>query len=664
MIGASEGDGRMTPLFKRFLAGWLALGLFGAAIGVGGAPARAATGPWVENDQGSLRLLAARDDAGETADLRLGLHFKLKPGWKIYWRSPGDAGYPPTVDWSGSRNLAQAEIAWPVPHRFSLFGLETFGYGGEVVLPIEARLEAPGAPVAVRAEVEYLVCSEICVPQQAALSLDMGTGPGAPSPDGFLIDTYMERVPGRGAERGLNIESVLLTGTVEAPEIQVTARSERPFDAPDVLVEAPPGFAFVKPTVALSADRRGATLRVPTIVTGEGVLEGKRMTVTVTDGKRGIERPVVARFGAVPAGGGGIARLLGFVGLALIGGLILNLMPCVLPVLSIKLLAVVKQGGRGRAKVRAGFLASAAGIVASFLVLAGAAVALKAAGLSVGWGIQFQQPLFLAAMALMMTLFACSLFGFFTIPLPGWARRLVLAGTAPGGAREGADHGLLAHFLTGALATLMATPCSAPFLGTAVGFALARGPGEILAIFTALGVGLAAPYLVIAAAPSLATRLPRPGPWMIKLRRALGVALAGTALWLVSILAIQVSLPAALGAGGLLTGMGLLLGLRHVTPTRRLATSSLAAILALAAVALPAGMAERPGAAPLATDDRGQATDGLWQPLDIPAIRKLVAEGRVVFVDVTAEWCITCQVNKKLVLDRDQVIERLRDAKA
>src|SRR3546814_13762669 len=232
-------------------------------------------------------------------------------------------------------------------------------------------------------------------------------------------------------------------------------------------------------------------------------LDGAPLTITVTDGARGVETAVVARFLTPPAAD--LATLAGILGIALLGGLILNLMPCVLPVLSLKLLSVVQQGGRARSAVRASFLASAAGIVFSFLVLAGLAVGLKAAGLAVGWGIQFQQPLFLSSLAVVMALFAYNLLGLFEVPLPGFVGRLAAIGSAEG-EPHGPSHSLGGSFATGVLATLLATPCSAPFLGTSVGFALSRGAIEIFLIFTALGLGLALPYLLVAAVPRLVAR--------------------------------------------------------------------------------------------------------------------------------------------------------------
>lgn len=623
--------------------------------------ARAAAGPWADQEQAKLRLVAAGQAAGTTDSLSFGLQFQLQPGWKIYWRSPGDAGYPPTVDWSDSQNLAEASLAWPVPHRFSLFGLETFGYSDEVVFPIKARVERPGQPVILRAKVGYLTCNEICIPRDAELTLALPAGSAGPSPEGFLIDSYRTRVPGDGSNVGLSLDRAVLTGSLEAPVLQVTARSDIAFGEPDIMIEAPPGFFFGKPEISFADNRKTAVLR--TARTGaptEWVLEGKRLTLTVTDGVRAMEQEVIARFATPPMTGTGGAALIAILGFALLGGLILNLMPCVLPVLSIKLLSVVKHGGRATGEVRASFLASAAGILTAFMVLAAIAVALKAFGLTVGWGIQFQQPLFLSTMALVITLFACNLFGFFEIPLPGWVQRLASIGVAGGPGHAYLERSLAGHFLTGALATLLATPCSAPFLGTAVGFALARGPSEIFLIFAMLGLGLALPYLLIAAVPALASRLPRPGPWMITLKRILGLALIGTAIWLLSVLAAQVGLAPALGVGALLAGLGLVIGiLRGRTSERRMAASALAGLLALAAVTLPAAFPARQGAA-LTNGSGSKIVAGEeWVPLNPGLIPALIAEGKVVFVDVTADWCLTCQVNKSLVLDKDSVRDRL-----
>ncbi len=609
-----------------------------ALLVCGAAPAWAAAGDWAANEEARTRLIAASGAVGAAQQLSAGLEFELSDGWKTYWRSPGDAGFPVSADWSASENVAAVEFGWPVPHRFSLFGLETFGYAERVVFPLSVTPEVPGAPVRLAASVDYLVCAEVCIPHSAEVDLTLPAGPQTPAREAFLIERFRSQLPSESS--GLALESAVLAGD----RLEVRLASALPLSDPDVLVEAPRGWSFGPPDKTIAEDGRSALLSLP-------VIEGKRtdaplvgtpVTLTLTDVNRGLERAVTL---APPAAGAletapralPQTGLLAALGLAVLGGLILNLMPCVLPVLSIKLLSAVGHGGRARGPVRLSFLASAAGILFSFLVLAGGAIALQATGVALGWGIQFQQPVFLAAMAAVVTLFACNLFGFFEIPLPGWLS---------GAARLGDDHSLGGHFVTGAFATLLATPCSAPFLGTAVGFALSRGPLEILAIFAALGVGLALPYLLIAAAPGLATALPRPGPWMVTLRRILGLALVGTAVWLLSVLAVQLGLTAALLLGGLLAALGALFYARHrgwlgALPTRAGAGVVVAAGLALAAVG---------GGGPTGQVRSADAAYD-WVPLDEAAIAGHVAAGRVVFVDVTAEWCITCQVNKTLVLD-------------
>ncbi len=642
-----EGDG---PMRSRFAG--LALTFFAGLIPAlsPAAPALAAAGDWAETDQGRVRLISAAQGVAADGRLDLGLQFQLEPGWKIYWRSPGDAGYPPQLDWAESRNLADPALSWPVPERFSLFGLETFGYGDEVILPIAARAADPGQGVELAAKLDFLVCDEICVPQEAELALTLPSGPAATSSHGVLIETYRRLVPGQGAEAGLGLESVGLTGDLENSVVEARATSETAFDAPDLLVEGPPAFSYGKPEVALEDEGRSALIRVPVLSRSgaRSVIEGKPLTVTLIDGRRGLETTVIARFAEGAAPPFDLTALAVILGLAFIGGLILNVMPCVLPVLSLKLLSVVSHGGGERQAVRRGFLASAAGILASFLALALLVLGLKGAGMAVGWGIQFQQPLFLVALVLVLTLFAWNLFGLFEFHLP----------RALGGlGAQGDDKSLAGSFWTGALATLLATPCSAPYLGTAVGFALARGPLEIVAVFLALGLGMALPYVLVAAVPSLATRLPRPGPWMLWVKRVMGLALLGTAVWLLDVLWRESGLAAALAVAvmALATAPVLWLDLR-----RKLAPGvATAAILGLALAAFISPPILGNPAAP-----RFAGGAGDWRPLETVRIAGLVAQGKVVFVDVTADWCITCQYNKVRVLDDNRVVDRLEAAGA
>jgi suppressor for copper-sensitivity B len=613
--------------------------------------AEIASSDTVETDHTTVRLIAASEGVGEATSLMFGLHFTLKPGWKVYWRSPGDAGYPPSIDWAGSQNLGQPDMQWPAPHRFSVLGLETLGYKNEVVYPIAISPATPGQPVNAIANVDYLTCNDICVPYQTKLTLNLPSGPARPSEFAHLINRFAVQVPGDGAAHGLSLDTLEVLGKGKNTLLRVTASAKTPFAEPDAFFEGPDVLAFDRPRIELKNNAMKAVLTAKIYgvedLENPGDLLGRELKVTLSDGERFAERPLKITRGKDGAGEFSFALIIA---LAVLGGLILNLMPCVLPVLSIKLLSIVGHGGGEKRQVRASFIASAAGIIFAFLMLAMALVILKSAGMSIGWGIQFQQPWFLIAMTLIITLFACNLWGLYEFRLPYWMSDL--------DERTSHVHGLGGHFLTGCFATLLATPCSAPFLGTAVGFALARDAADIFAVFAALGFGLALPYLLVALFPGLATRLPRPGQWMITLRKIMGFALAATGLWLLSVLSTAIGPAVGLGVGVLMVCIIVALYLGHRTDKLWQVGGSSVALLALLAFAAPSILPnDAPGARVLDKDPRFL---NLWQPFDVDAIPALVADGKTVFVDVTADWCLTCQVNKAFVLAEDDMMKRLQ----
>ncbi|HEX2255058.1 MAG TPA: thioredoxin family protein [Thermoanaerobaculia bacterium] len=340
------------------------------------------------------------------------------------------------------------------------------------------------------------------------------------------------------------------------------------------------------------------------------------------------------------AGFPGVGRLALMLLLGVVGGLILNVMPCVLPVLSLKVFGLVKAAGVGRREVVVGSLATTAGILASFWALALFAVGARAAGAAVGWGVQFQQPGFVTFLAVVVVLFCLNLWGLFEIPLPGRLATL-------GGGGAGGDQGLAGHFGSGLFATLMATPCSAPFLGTAVGFALAQSWPVILAIFTAVGLGMALPYLALAVAPGAARLLPKPGAWMETLKKVMGFFLAAAAVWLLYVLAGQVS-PERLAAIELgLLALALFVWARsRVTRRGVLRHATAAGVVGAAALAMVLAV----GAGTVA---RASVNAKLvpWVEFDRGAAEQMAADGQLVFVDVTADWCFTCKTNERLVLE-------------
>lgn len=615
----------------------------------GAAMAAPVASDWVDEEQTSVRLIAATDGLGSDGTVRAGIEFQMKPGWKVYWRSPGDAGFPPIPDFTGSENATPSALSWPAPHRFSVLGLETLGYKDTVVLPFTVRADDPTKPATIKAQVRYLTCNDICIPYEAALSMTVPPGGQQLTPLAHTINKFVSQVPEPGDPTRLDLAALTTETSGETVSLVANLVSALPLNKPDLFVESATDYTFGAPEVRLGADGTQATLRVgvhgykasaPDIV---AALTKAPLTLTIVDDQRAVEVQRTPSVGTqqqdVPSAGPAILTMLAF---AFLGGLILNLMPCVLPVLSIKLMGAIKLGGGQTCDIRIGFLASAAGIVFGFAILAAAMIALKTAGAGIGWGIQFQQPWFLIAMALTVTLFACNMWGLFEFRLPGAVADAALAGSK--------RDGHVGHFLQGIFATLLATPCSAPFLGTAVAFALSRGASEIAAIFAMLGIGLATPYLLVAAFPRLAAILPKPGPWMNVLRVVLGVALLGTAAWLAYVLAGVTTQTVGIVTAAALALLILWFAIRKSMWT---AAPQLTAPLVVLLAAVPLAYAYQ--AAPEARSEKATATVIDWQPLDLARIDTLVADGKTVFVDVTADWCITCAVNKRLVLETDAI---------
>lgn len=572
--------------------------------------------------------------------LSLGLDLQLAEGWKAYWRSPGEVGLPPQISWEGSKNLASAEILWPAPERFTAFGIENFGYYDRVVLPVKAMLETAGEAVDLKAQVTLLTCSDICVPHDFTLNLSMPAGVGIDLRAGDLITEYADKVPLDPEASDIVIETAVITDDA----LYLTASSPNRFSTPDVFPEMGSGFTFGAPDIRTNSAKTEVWAKLPLFARDDIV---PAVQVTLTDGPRAVTAtpawsqqipdPPFRLTASLPD----LAQVLAIAAFALLGGLILNVMPCVLPVLSIKLTSVLNHGDKPAREVRNGFLMSALGVLVFMWVLATAILLLQSIGITVGWGLQFQSPVFLTIMFLVLAVFAANLFGFFDISLPsGLQTRL---------ARSSGREGYAGDFATGAFAAVLATPCSAPFLGTAVAFALTGRPLDVFVVFSALGLGLALPYLIFAWKPGLVRMMPKPGKWMVFIKWILGVLLAGTALWLLWVLKGVAGLEASL----IVLGLALVFVLLATVPLpgsyTRLATLTGIAIF---------GLAITSSFAPSAT---AKALDQDWVAFDRSEIPRLVSQGKTVFVDVTADWCLTCKANKALVLDRAPVSVRFQD---
>jgi suppressor for copper-sensitivity B len=618
-------------------------------------PAYAAATIWIGDSSASVRLITAVPATGSAGQIDAALQIRLAPGWHAYWRSPGDAGIPTSLDWSGSQNLQSGQLYWPAPKRFLLDGLVTQGYGNGVILPIGVTLEQVDKPVLLHALVHYSACKNICIPYTALLTLLLPAGIATPDAESPLIAQAWITVPGGLSEAGMSLSSVVVSKALDNSsgsilsvvlETGMTALSR-----PDIFVEGIFGSTPGAPKIQFDQSNHHAIMSVFLPRQNVDSVTGKTLNFTLENGAH------TASFTATPVPGP-LPRLdiwsnaFPILLSALLGGLILNVMPCVLPVLSLKLFGIAKAKDGDQTQFRRNLLATAAGVMSSFIVIAFALILLKAAGAAIGWGIQFQQPWFLGFLAVLTTLFAANLWEWLAIPTLRFSGKALPISEKP--------HSKMSAFTTGALATILATSCTAPFLGTAVGFALAGDPLTIFGIFLALGFGMAMPYLAIAARPGLLRWVPKPGAWMLKIRMLLGFALLGTAIWLISIIAAVVSLRAALVIGTILSAILFLLFIRRlgvsVRPSFRQMMSALVIGFSALAVFVPIMMqAATPN---VSNYDASQA--GIWQPFDQTKIAGLLGQHKLVIVDVTAAWCLICKINALTILDRDPVAAQLR----
>jgi len=644
--------------------------------------------PGAGQNRVQVELLAETTTArpGEAFDALL--RMRIAPGWHTYWMNPGDSGLPTTLEWRLPPDVTAGPLAWPVPMRLPVGPLMNYGYETEVLLPV--RISVPAGftdPVLqVSAQADWLVCKDVCIPESAPVGFTLPVAPIAALPDPRTAPLF---VAARAAlPAGPNgLAGWTTTARVSGTVLQIALRAPEGVAAPAGEVyffNATEGQVAHAAAQTVARHRDGLLIQVPLQtqpVTPVDRLDG----LLVAAAGFGPERPSAAAIGAtlsttlpdlgpllattlVPAAAlPGTTRLappsapLGLLLallLALAGGVILNLMPCVFPVLSLKAMAIVGQARSDPRGLRVNGLAFGAGVLLSFWALAGTLIALRAGGEQVGWGFQLQSPAFVAAMAVLFTLLALNLAGVFEVG----SRVAALAGSMP------ERKGPAGSFFTGVLAVAVAAPCTAPFMGAALGYALAQPAAHALAVFGALAVGMALPYLLLSFIPALARSLPRPGAWMVTFRQAMVFPLLATVAWLAWVLGLQAGNDAVFGllAGLVLVALAAWLYGRYAVPAASPRTRATAVIASLV-IALAGGYTAWPAQADSPIDrvaGGGVARDAdtdAWQPWSADRVAELRAEGRPVFIDFTAAWCVTCQANKQLVLDTRAVRRAFAD---
>jgi thiol:disulfide interchange protein/DsbC/DsbD-like thiol-disulfide interchange protein len=677
---------------------------------LGAVSAAAAPGAVVKTDQVRAELVAhAPEGVAPGKPLWLGLRLEHAPQWHTYWKNPGDSGLATTLQWTLPAGFAAGEIAWPTPRPLPVGPLMNFGYEGTLLLPVAVTVPASfaGDALAVTLRADWLVCREVCIPEggdfalqvpaRAAISLHAALFEGARAQQPRALP------PVQGSAR---VDGDALVVRVAGIPADLAGRALRllPELAGVIDNAAPPQARWEGSTwearVPLSAQRSespAALAAVLVLDTSAGTATGTALSKASTAAPPGLQLalPVSGAWPAaavspvapvgMPAGPSSAAiaptdaaavalSLL----LAFLGGALLNLMPCVFPVLSLKVLGLAAHGahavntanrantphgasgGDARAPRRAllaGGVAYTGGVVVSFVVLAGLLLALRAGGEQLGWGFQLQSPAFVAALAALFTLIGLNLAGLFEFGsvLPGSLAALR------------ARHPVADSALTGVLAVAVASPCTAPFMGASLGLAVTLPAPQALAIFAALGLGMASPYLLACLWPGLARRLPRPGVWMARFKVLMAFPMFATVIWLVWVLGQQAGIDAVAGVLGVLLALAFAawalgtpgFGRRARVGFGAVAVGVLGLALAWALPGLrpttPAALTAAAGAGSTESASR-ESADGRWQAWSPEREREALAQGRPVFVDYTAAWCVTCQFNKRTALADAQVL--------
>ena len=569
---------------------------------------------------------------------QVGLLLEMEPGWHTYWEYSGDSGLPTTVDWSLPSGFVASPIEWPVPEaRVEPGDIQVYAYSGRVLLltTITPPPDLSGT-VTLRAAASWLVCEEICVPGDAKLELSLPVGKSAAPANAALFEEFRSRLPSKEAppfdlvwKRTGDVLALQVKGAPAATPLALFPLPAKnqivghpTFEAPDTMtIKAASPFTGV-----LSAGEGPARRAwfVSDTASSEPVITSQSSTLSLW-----------------------VALFYGF-----LGGLILNLMPCVLPVISLKIFGFIKQAGDSRRSIFLHGLAFATGIFVWFLGLAAVIIALKSGGAEVTWAFQFQNPWFNVVIGSVVFIFALNLAGVFEFVLPGRASNAMES--------SGSTSGLAGSFFQGVFATLLATPCTAPFLGSALGFAFSQSTTVILAMFTAVASGMALPYLILSASPGWLKFLPRPGVWMERLKQFMAFPLFATLVWILSILGGQ------RGTDGVIWFCAFLLCLAFACwllgsfcgPLAPRAKQTIALIIILATVGLGGWyfLGEKFAHVGLETMDRIA-----WVPFSKARVEEELAAGRSVFVDFTADWCITCKFNERTAIDTPVIRALLKE---
>ena len=588
---------------------------------------------WAVGETSKLRLISPYSQ-NSSKNITIGLEYQMQPGWKTYWKSPGDGGFAQNISWENSSNISDVKILWPTPIKFEILGLTSLGYQDNVTFPLEIEIENEFQDINLDLHVNYLICKEICIPGDARIFLDIPAGEKKINDNYFDVEQALSKLPEKDFSRTYlkNINANVLEGE-NLSTIRLQIESEKIFFNPEIFLHTPFGLPVVQHTISYSANNK--------LITAEFDFNKKLISedsfpleVVLKDVNHNFEHLLSAQI-TKDISNSTMNTFIFYILISLLAGLILNVMPCVFPILSIKLMSVftVDQG-----TARVSFLTVALGIVSSFFLLGICFLVLQYFNFSIAWGMQFQKPYFLIFITLIIFLFMMNMFGQFQINLPQNFSNIAFAGLG--------NKSFFKDFFNGFFATLMATPCSAPFVGTAITAAFTQNYITGMSIFLFMGIGMASPYLLIALFPKLVNFLPKPGIWMIYVKYFLGLLLLATVVWLSNILLNFFNIYFLVISLFVL----IVITYRRKFPLFKNTITIASIIFIFFSTSLQ-----------IFQQHSSSAEEKDWVSFFTVDIDQLVAQDKIIFLDITADWCATCQFNKINVLNSDNIIKQFKE---
>ena len=591
---------------------------------------------WSVSETSKLRLISPYSQ-NDAKNLLIGLEYEMEPGWKTYWKSPGDGGFAQSISWENSTNVQNVSIQWPTPIEFEILGLTSLGYQNDVIFPLDIELEDESKNTFLNLHVNFLICKEVCIPGDATLFLEIPSGKKKLTDNYFNLEKALSLLP----EEDFNssyIKEINLKNFSDNQNstLQLEFKSDKVFYNPKIFLHSPFGLPVVKNSIIYSNDNKKITTDFNF---DKNLISEKKfpLEIIIKDKNHNFKQVLDVQMQDQSLTLDTNPTYSYYILISLIAGLILNVMPCVFPVLSIKLMSVFSSE---KHNTRVSFITTALGIITSFVLLGLIFLFLQYFNMSIAWGMQFQNSYFLIFITLVMFLFMMNMFGQFEIILPSQLNNLSIL--------DNSNNKYLKDFFNGFFATLMATPCSAPFVGTAITAAFTQSYAIGISIFLFMGIGMSLPYLIIASFPKLINFLPKPGKWMVYIKYILGFLLLATVLWLLNILSNFFNIYFLT----LLIIFFLVLSYRQKISFQRNVVTILVLFFIFSLSSFKVFQQN------IIIDNEKD-----WLNFFDVEIDQLIKNKELVFLDITADWCATCQFNKLNVLNSDKVIQLFKDKK-